>query len=569
VTITPESSDGCEEVGAVDPAAVCGATVAAHRRCIAHLTPDQRAAYWATLTAGCDLDLRGVTFTSSLLAELLDAMRDEHDVPHLGRADFSDTVFTDDADFGGVGFDGETLFVGVGFGGRVNFAEANFLSSVTFNGGSVAGFADFFETSFTGGVLFLAITFTSEVRFNGARFAGDSGFSSLAFTEGASFFSAAFAGRTVFNYTVFSGEANFSGVTFSGPTQLGCCADIINLGEATIRADLLVEAAATRIDAGQMRAENRVTLRLRAARLDLTDSVFSRSVSVHGLQQPISWIDESPPADPATSNTSTVSVTSLRGVDAERLILTDVDLSECLFTGMHRGDQLRLDGSCTFAPAPRTGRQTIAEEHHWRASRTPNRGWTPAPEGVEVVSPARLEVVYRQLRKAVEDTKNEPGAADFYYGEMEMRRAGYPLPTTGRPRHRGQRPLLWLYWASSGYALRALRATTWLVVTIACAIAALTIWGFPTTATVTQATGALTAPAGPQPLTITVNQADPVKPWTTRIEKATETTLNAVIFRGADTQLTTTGRYVDIAARILGPLFLGLSVLAIRNQVKR
>jgi DNA invertase Pin-like site-specific DNA recombinase len=30
--------------------------------------------------------------------------------------------------------------------------------------------------------------------------------------------------------------------------------------------------------------------------------------------------------------------------------------------------------------------------------------------------------IYRALRKAQEDKKNEPGAADFYYGEMEMRR---------------------------------------------------------------------------------------------------------------------------------------------------
>ena len=30
--------------------------------------------------------------------------------------------------------------------------------------------------------------------------------------------------------------------------------------------------------------------------------------------------------------------------------------------------------------------------------------------------------VYRDLRKGREDNKDEPGAADFYYGEMEMRR---------------------------------------------------------------------------------------------------------------------------------------------------
>jgi hypothetical protein len=30
--------------------------------------------------------------------------------------------------------------------------------------------------------------------------------------------------------------------------------------------------------------------------------------------------------------------------------------------------------------------------------------------------------VYRALCKAFEDSKNEPGAANFYYGGMEMRR---------------------------------------------------------------------------------------------------------------------------------------------------
>jgi hypothetical protein len=32
----------------------------------------------------------------------------------------------------------------------------------------------------------------------------------------------------------------------------------------------------------------------------------------------------------------------------------------------------------------------------------------------------RLVALYRQLRKAQEDAKNQPGAADFYYGEKEM-----------------------------------------------------------------------------------------------------------------------------------------------------
>jgi hypothetical protein len=62
------------------------------------------------------------------------------------------------------------------------------------------------------------------------------------------------------------------------------------------------------------------------------------------------------------------------------------------------------------------------------------------------LQPERLAALYRQLRKAQEDAKNEPGAADFYYGEMEMRRHA----TTAHP---GERVLLFLYWLTSGYGL--------------------------------------------------------------------------------------------------------------------
>ncbi|MGX1887663.1 hypothetical protein [Streptomyces sp. NPDC055287] len=45
-------------------------------------------------------------------------------------------------------------------------------------------------------------------------------------------------------------------------------------------------------------------------------------------------------------------------------------------------------------------------------------GWNVAESGAVHVGPAQLAPVYRALRKAFEDSKKEPGAADFYYGEM-------------------------------------------------------------------------------------------------------------------------------------------------------
>ena len=69
-----------------------------------------------------------------------------------------------------------------------------------------------------------------------------------------------------------------------------------------------------------------------------------------------------------------------------------------------------------------------AEEHAWRAGVPGATGWDApavrAPEDAEPASPApeQIAAIYRALRKGREDGKDEPGAADFYYGEMEMRR---------------------------------------------------------------------------------------------------------------------------------------------------
>jgi hypothetical protein len=56
--------------------------------------------------------------------------------------------------------------------------------------------------------------------------------------------------------------------------------------------------------------------------------------------------------------------------------------------------------------------------------------------------------------KGREDSKDEPGAADFYYGEMEMRRHSTGTPPSRRPIV----SIIWLYWLVSGYGLRASRA---------------------------------------------------------------------------------------------------------------
>ncbi|WP_353477055.1 hypothetical protein [Streptomyces violaceusniger] len=69
-----------------------------------------------------------------------------------------------------------------------------------------------------------------------------------------------------------------------------------------------------------------------------------------------------------------------------------------------------------------------------------------------VLGAVHVGPAYRALRKAFEDGKSKPGAADFYYGEMEMR----PHDRTGTTRP--ERGLVHGFGTLSGYSLRASRA---------------------------------------------------------------------------------------------------------------
>jgi hypothetical protein len=81
-----------------------------------------------------------------------------------------------------------------------------------------------------------------------------------------------------------------------------------------------------------------------------------------------------------------------------------------------------------------------------------------------VLEAGQIAGLYRALRKGREDAKDEPGAADFYYGEMEMRRRARPARETSRGRV--ERAILTAYRLLSGYGLRAWRALAWLLVAV-------------------------------------------------------------------------------------------------------
>jgi hypothetical protein len=164
-------------------------------------------------------------------------------------------------------------------------------------------------------------------------------------------------------------------------------------------------------------------------------------------------------------------------------------------------------------------------------------------------SAGEVEQAYRALRKGCAEAKDEIGAADFSFGEMEMRRLGQFLLARSRRRARwwpgwtaarGEHLLLWLYWLVSGYGLRAWRAFATLAVVIVLTAAAFVAWGYP---------------PGPD-----VTYADSLR---FSLRAATS------VLRGPEQRLTPAGEWIELVLRFTGPVLFGLAVLALRGRVKR
>ncbi|MFI8192001.1 pentapeptide repeat-containing protein [Streptomyces sp. NPDC085946] len=522
-----------------------------------------RAAYLAALSPGTNIDHRGTPFTTELLDQLLDALHDPTtDTPRIGVAQFSEASFS-----------GTAWFKQASFSGGARFDEASFSGPAEFDGASFSGTAEFSGTSFS----------------------DQAGFDEASFSSIARFDEASFSSTAQFSWASFSSTAQFGGAHFEGASHLGplVCDERVILDGAVFQQPVTVEIAARQVSCARTRWVSTATLQLRYAELDLRDAIFEYPVLVAARPTPFPL----PAGIPASAHAGLllfeaelsglepgVRLSTIGGVDAAHLALHDIDLSRCRFAGAVHLDQLRVDGWCAFATTP-TGwsrrlpwrwsrRTTLTEEHHWRvrAARRPDRatalGWAGPQQDAPDLKPAAVAALYRQLRKSLEDGKNEPDAADFYYGECEMRRHD-----TARPR--GERALLTVYWALSGYGLRATRALAWLGAAMAVTVAVMMLWGLPVDDPEPTLTGRQVSVG--QQVVLTTDTPDPVNPTgpltrrvtTERFEKSLRVVINSVAFRSSGQDLTTAGTYTEMTSRLAEPVLLGLAVLAVRGRVKR
>jgi uncharacterized protein YjbI with pentapeptide repeats len=474
---------------------------------------------------------------------------------------------------------GNVWFYGAEIGGDAWFDDAEIGGNAWFVNAKIGGGADFSRVNIGGDALFQTAAIFGDTHCVATRIGGDAWFDGAEFGGEAWFSASKFGGSAAFSAARFRAYAGFHSTVFEGTAQLGplVCGGSLDLSEAVFRGAATIEAATGVLQCRRTRWASTGALRLRHTTVDLGDAVLESPVSVAARTRPF-VVDGRELPEPGLTDPR-ARVVSLRGVDAAHLVLTDVDLTDCLFAGTVHLDQLRLEGRCRLATTPAglrrrgmrpirwTPRRTVAEEQHWRAARSEGpAGWARAPQGEPVLEPAALAPVYRQLRKAFEDGKDEPGAADFYYGEMEMRRHDPSTP-------RAERALLAAYWALSGYGLRASRAVGWLLVAMTVTVLAMMLWGVPKAVPEPESTGTVTG----RSISLRTDSPDPVNPdgpyrnrlTTERFDKSLRVVINSVVFRSSGQDLTTVGTYTEMASRISEPVLLGLAVLAVRGRVKR
>ncbi|WP_197288156.1 pentapeptide repeat-containing protein [Nocardia sp. NRRL S-836] len=525
------------------------------------------------------------------------------------HARFDGAQFGGHVGFGGAQFGGQAGFDGAQFGGHVVFGDAQFGGHAQFIGAQFRGHARFDDARFSRHAAFIGARFSWHVGFGGAQFSKDAGFGGAQFSKDAGFGGAQFSKDAGFGGAQFSGDAGFDGAQFEAATVVGpLVADFLRLDAAVFAKRVVVDVEAGALSLDDARFDEGVELQVRFAQMSLRRARFGAASSVSGVATPFkdragsviaadpgqlaAWVagrNTSPSGRPGGGTSLEPWVpwlVCLQQTDVEHLTLADVDLRWCRFAGAHHLDQLRLEGRGPFNLPPAgwqrgwawpqarrwTRRRVLAEEHPWRAEQHRGRGWEatlPDLAGTATdppLGPERLAVLYRSLRKAFEDTKNEPGAGDFYYGEMEARRHA---PSTGC----GERALLTAYWAISGYGQRAGRALGALMVLIGLLTVLLTGWGLPHTTAVQQVTVPPAAAGQTQTLEIVpapakIQSNEPK--WTIdRTGKAVRIALGSVIFRDADQKLTQPGMWTVVAGRAFGPLLLALAALAIRARVKR
>lgn len=535
----------------------CDAASLGGDRCLGHATKGELAVAIARWRDGAELDAQRAyldaqriqLFLSVLSRDdskrLAQPLQSEHRPAFCGAANFKGATFASEVDFGGITFEGPVYFDGARFLGTARFAEAQFKDH-----------ADFDNASFEGLTSFRGVTFHDHAGFQHAKASTDVIFASAVFENNVDVEGAYFEGQLDIR------EATFQFARILGPFRVG----------GDLNFDDCVFSERVRLDVIAPRVLGSFAIFVEGGRISVTDADivmdgtnFGRATTLSGRTTPNgeAVVRDTLQAPPPVK---TPRLLTLRGAQVSSLSISGLDLKDCHFFGAHGLESLVIEPSCQWRHTPRKSRcidrEIILEEEQWRASaefsklrslRWAGRFfirplWTSSDKdlndqkSLSCLEPNQLAALYRALRKAREDNKDQAGAGDLYYGEMEMRRRVKLPHGRGRLRAISDKAIITAYWLVSGYGLRASRAFAVWIALVLTAAPAMTRWGIEPTSSLGR--GAL-------------------------FSFESTSSLIRLTHLPHGYALTPAGEILQVGLRLIGPILIGLLLLALRARVKR
>ena len=450
--------------------------------------------------------------------------------------------FKSSADFSGCNFLGETHF-----GGQPNLPATKFRREARFDGaqfGSEAfGLLNITDCIFEGSASFRGVRCYGSVRSDDTKFERSADLSNLVIgkapstrdMDGLGDPRAEFAlrraqfGSSLSLQVTVDGYALIDGINYAGVADTFEILATHKIWLNRIRFDsfnvLGLDAAELNVNLAEMTGGGE--LRIKSSVFELTNFTCGRPVQasdgrgVYGM--------------------TTCKLVSLAGTNCDGLTLSGFDYTRAKFLGATKLDELIIGGEFTLSRTRpwRTRRSLLAEEISLRASTSSRQYWSEfeifdLTYGTPQTTMRQLAAAYRALRKGREDQKDEPGSADFYYGEMEMRRLASARLSV-------ERVILTLYWFISGYGLRAWRTLSVLALILvgsACLLRFFPLWAC---------------------------ESGPPNFWRALLF----TGQSGLSLAGSADQYSSTAQWIQLVLRIAVPALIALSVLAVRARVKR
>lgn len=499
---------------------------------------------------GEPIDLRDMEIEEIVLQRLLSTIAS-------ANADSDSTPLSPDRkaeiwseiNFEGARFVDGANFHGVVFKKAAYFDHAEFCGRADFGGGEFSDHADFDNARFG-----------ADATFHGTIFDDHAGFQNAHFKDTARFVTAKFRSYVDLEGARFAGLADMREASFQFARRFGRfeVADRLQLDHCEFAERTTIEVSAAAISAASAIFAEGVRLLVEGAEMELDCVDFGRSATLSAL---------APHGDdtvhPYLSNQP--KLLTLHGAQVSSLAISGVDLTRCRFFGAHGLETMVIEPSCLWCHTPRqrrlSDRQILCEEWGWRQAKEIRRrseGWREAAvwsrgestfedrlrpfPGERNLLPMELAALYRALRKAREDNKDQAGAGDLYYGEMEMRRNAPSFEGRGRIRSLCDKAIITGYWLLSGYGLKASRALiAWLAVTLVAALA-LARWGISP------------SPSAGRSVLFAIEST---------------TSLVRPAYLPNPYVLRSTGEAIQVSLRLIGPVLFGLFLLALRARVKR